>query len=63
VNVTLLPAQVGLVPDVIEILTLGTTLAVTTIVTLLVAVAGLAQAALDVMVTVTTSLFANEGFV
>ena len=64
VNVTDVPVQVGLVPDVKATATLGVTLVVNVIVMLFdEAVKGLAHAELEVIVQVITSLFANEAFV
>ena len=61
VNVTFVPAQIVLADA--EILTAGVTVTVTVMVMALdVAVTGLAQGDEDVMITVTTSLFANVAF-
>ena len=60
VNVTEEPAHVGLVPDVIAIVTDGVTLGFTVIVIVLdVTVAGLAQVAFEVILQLTISPLAN----
>ncbi len=60
VNVTDAPAHVGLLPVVIAAETAGVTVGLIVIVIpVLVAVAGLAQAAFDVSIHVTTWLFVN----
>jgi len=63
-KVTGTPIQVGLVPDVMAIDTVGIVIGLTVMVTmLLVMVVGFAQVASEVKIQVTTSPFASKGAV